>query len=473
MDKLKKLIEHNIFVKVFGIGGIFIAICYFLFTTILQTEISTLWDKYVHSSYKMTLSEKKTAEIKPTDTVMPMKKAEKSDQKENIKVFDKIEGIMEAEGECKKNFIPAQSGVYGFHFEIDDVNKEYYFYIYDSKGNWIDEGNSSYDNASAFLEKGEEYTFVISSDEKKEIIYCVSIYSPDPICDIEGDVILGKMRYTEQENEYYYIPPITGIYRFDYDINDVNLEYSFYLYDSKNEEKISGNFSDEGATVELIQGEKYKIKIVQYEGLPEYTIKIGIPNTPITVNNNLISGKIRYTEQKDVYYYTAPRSGLYRFDYDIDDVNKKYQCTVLNEKRKEIDSTRSEEEGLTLELVKGTLYEIQIDQIEQFPEYSVIIHVPQKEVYTSGKVLEGRIEFIDQKDVYCYTPSKTKKYCLKFITNNSDSSFAISIYNEKNEKMLDVYNTDGDKLIEMKKKHKYMVYVSYSEGYEKYKIKFE
>ena len=93
MDKLKKLIEHNIFVKVFGIGGIFIAICYFLFTTILQTEISTLWDKYVHSSYKMTLSEKKTektAEIKPTDTVKPMKKAEKSDQKENIKVFDKI-----------------------------------------------------------------------------------------------------------------------------------------------------------------------------------------------------------------------------------------------------------------------------------------------------------------------------------------------------------------------------------------------
>lgn len=63
MDKLKKLIEHNIFVKVFGIGGIFIAICYFLFTTILQTEISTLWDKYVHSSYKITLSEKKLKKL--------------------------------------------------------------------------------------------------------------------------------------------------------------------------------------------------------------------------------------------------------------------------------------------------------------------------------------------------------------------------------------------------------------------------
>ena len=68
---------------------------------------------------------------------------------------------------------------------------------------------------------------------------------------IEGKSIKGEISYIGQEKEYIYSAQRSGIYRFDFDIDDVNNDYVFQVYDSKNNELLYKNFSDKGGTIDL------------------------------------------------------------------------------------------------------------------------------------------------------------------------------------------------------------------------------
>lgn len=230
------------------------------------------------------------------------------------------------------------------------------------------------------------------------------------------------------------------------------------------------NFSDKGGTIELTKGDIYKVKVVQNEGMPKYTIKIGVPNKIKDVQEDKITGEIKYNDQTDTFNYTTPRTGVYRFDFEIDDVNNEYDFKIFDEKREEIVNTYSSNEGKTVELQKGKKYEIQIGQNTGFAKYAIQIHIPNKVYTINNNVISGSISYIDQQNVYYYTPKRTGTYGFSFGINNAENSYRISLFDSKNEVIFDTYSSNECKEVELKKNQKYRLHVNYSRGFEKYKI---
>lgn len=80
------------------------------------------------------------------------------------------------------------------------------------------------------------------------------------------------------------------------------------------------------------------------------------------------------------------------------------------------------------------------------------------------------ISYIDQQNVYYYTPKRTGTYGFSFGINNAENSYRISLLDSKNEVIFDTYSSNECKEVELKKNQKYRLHVNYSRGFEKYKI---
>lgn len=89
-----------------------------------------------------------------------------------------------------------------------------------------------------------------------------------------------KLSYNDESYTINFNAPITGTYRFDYIINDVNCNYKVILTDSKNEIVFKSEYNtyENGDSCKLTKGEKYTLTIKQLEGFPIATIKIGVPS---------------------------------------------------------------------------------------------------------------------------------------------------------------------------------------------------
>lgn len=424
------------------------------------------------SSTKADINTQSTFQEESRDTLYEDQTETESNQQSPNFTDNKIVGNLEEGQEDKLNYIPEQTGKYRFDFDIDNVNNSYSFYIYDEKENEVASSYSSEDGVSVDLEKGKNYDICIKSIEGN-LKYDITIGKPNPVKDITDNIITDKLTYRDQENEYVYIAPVSGIYRFDFDINDVNLNYRLYIYDSKSEELLSRSYSDNGGTIELEKGETYLLKVEQAEGLAEYKISIGVPEEVKEVTDSKIEGQLKFTDQRDVYNYKAPRTGIYRFDFDIDDVSLRYKYTIYDEKKEEIAYAFSSDEGKTVELEKGKTYQIFVEEAEGAAQYTITINVPKSIVTTSGSTINGNINYIDQQNVYNYSVSKTKEYDVDFEIDNVDNSYYVTICDEKNEEVFNAYSSSDTRSVILKKNKKYKIYVTYVNGFVKYKIKIK
>lgn len=286
-----------------------------------------------------------------------------------------------------------------------------------------------------------------------------------------GNKISGIMD-GEDSREEQYMATQTGIYRFDFDIDDVNKGYCFYILDSKQEEVQRGYSSDSGINAYMESGMEYTLVVEhsEQEEEVEYCISIHSPDGIENIEGKSIKGEISYIGQEKEYIYSAQRSGIYRFDFEIDDVNNEYDFKIFDEKREEIVNTYSSNEGKTVELQKGKKYEIQIGQNTGFAKYAIQIHIPNKVYTINNNVISGSISYIDQQNVYYYTPKRTGTYGFSFGINNAENSYRISLFDSKNEVIFDTYSSNECKEVELKKNQKYRLHVNYSRGFEKYKI---
>ena len=496
MNKLREIIEaikeKSVLIKTFGVlFGTIIVIFFSIGGVVLETEISDCYHKLKQQIQNEFITTSKSGK---SDTNKSNKKKQTTKQNEdsNIKLttestiepteepavntsfssFKQLNGKLKKGESKEETYVPEITGEYRFDCEIDDVNKEYTFYILDKKEETIASENSNFESGvTAALEAGQEYTLGIkNNDENEDVNYNIVINAPDPVETIDGTVIKNKLKYIDQEKEYTYVAPKSGKYRFDLDIGDVSNEYGFYIYDSKNAEIFNESSSNKGESLELMAGETYKFKVVQREGTPDFTITIGIPNDTKNIKNNKIKDTIKYIDQCNTYTYKALITGQYRFDLDIDDVNKSYHFAILNKKKEVLEECNSSDLGETVELVKGNVYTIKIEYIEGSAKYKVKINVPNKISVVKNNIINGKIKYIDQQDVYNYKPKKSGKFYFNFKINNVKSNYKIYLYDSKNSEVFQANSSDEDYEVSLRKNTKYKICVQYLEGYPKYKI---
>lgn len=146
--------------------------------------------------------------------------------------------------------------------------------------------------------------------------YIIKIGVPNELADVTGSTsVSGSITYQDQNDQYRYVAPVSGRYRFDSDLSaggSVKIRIS-----GENGNSLSS--STNALTINLEAGKTY-ILSVEYRDVPcDYTVNIGVPIavTDIT-EEGYISGCIRYRDQTDRYLYTAPDTGTYRFSTDLD-----------------------------------------------------------------------------------------------------------------------------------------------------------
>lgn len=228
MNKIKEFLREYAAIKVFGGVGIIIGIVCFIVSTICSAEIEKTWNDLMHPTKQETelkgnsnSDENSIVDVQPSEppfkdesdfeTEEPIE-SEKPQVEDKETTFDgnKLSGILIGEDSREETYVPQQTGIYRFDFDIDSVKKNYFFCIIDSADEELTSkyySDSDPAGTTVTLESGREYTLVVKSeenDEYDEVNYTITVNAPDAMTRVEDNVMKGKIIKDEKRG---HIPP--------------------------------------------------------------------------------------------------------------------------------------------------------------------------------------------------------------------------------------------------------------------------
>lgn len=263
----------------------------------------------------------------------------------------------------------------------------------------------------------------------------------EPVKTVSGNLIQGSIVDEDDVFCYTYTPKVSGMYRFDFDISNVNANYEVEIVTSKQASCAKAYYSsnDKGISIELNADETYTV-MVAYKYLPcDYTITIGVPNPVKAIVEDSVAGSLDYKDKVDRYTYTAPKTGVYRISLDISDTNANFGFEMYTGKNSKVcDVTYSSASyatqypGVTVTLTAGNTYTMWVSQDHLVCDYTVTICVPNDTVNVKGNSFSGSLSFIEQENTYTYTANKTGTYTFEFKSGNTMANFEFVMKNSKN-----------------------------------------
>lgn len=297
---------------------------------------------------------------------------------------------------------------------------------------------------------------------------------PIPVTPVKENFMAGYLNFPGAEIRYSYTVELSGIYRFDFNINSVEYDYQFVLLNDKDEELIDTQYSycnDGGVTYELEQNQTYYIILKQVEGEPEYSVKIGVPEKTKQINGDTFSGNLSYIDKRDCYKMTPNISGIYRFDFDITNVNYNYEFEIYGPKEEQIKEAdyNWSENGVSVCLDKDTEYTIYISQKEGLPEYEITIGIPKEKKTINDGIFTGTIEYVDQCDKYSYYLSKGE-YQVQFKNINYNTEIKIKILSSKEENIFEHWKSSEPVNFDVEEKGTYEIQIEQADGFSDYEI---
>lgn len=266
-------------------------------------------------------------------------------------------------------------GRYIFLSELNDANYFVKFEIYDSKNELIKETTLyDKDHARIDLEAGARYRIVMSQYEGMAS-YKIQVGIPKEVTSINGASIVGSLDFPEQQDRYSFTTPISGIYSFMCEFNNANHFVSFDIFDSKNGQiKDVTLYEGDDTSIDLTAGQTYSIIVSQYEGQPQYEIKIGVPIPIQAVNDNILDGRFTFPKQENHYIYTASATATYTFAISLENANDYVKFYVYDVKKAQIKNiTVYNGDIAKIDMVANQEYEIVLGQYNGLAAYNIAI----------------------------------------------------------------------------------------------------
>ena len=318
------------------------------------------------------------ASTTPSDSNKPSENAAYTAKKVNFITYN---DSMNSERQTNSYDLEAsESGIYRFYMSNMVNGFDVKVYVYDSDGNEIG-GSYGLKNDKGFtckLEKKNIYTIKVTNFSKTGN-YTLTIGQPkEPVEITDFDVVNDDIEYTEQQNNYTFIPPISGTYRFELSEIMKNFKLNLYVYDQLGYE-VGGSYglgNYEGVTVDLTAGETYTIKITQNENSGSYILSIGKQQATIDISGQTkISDQIAYTDQQIVYTYTPSVSGKYTISLQNMRSGFGVELYIYDSLDYEIGGAYGLENNdeLTVELTADKTYTIHLIQCEEYGTLSLNI----------------------------------------------------------------------------------------------------
>ncbi len=366
-------------------------------------------------------------------------------------------------------YTPKISGVYRFDLESSDVQSNYLCSVYAPDGSELASFYYSSGGKNVELNADSTYTIFIRQ-YSGTATYTIQIGIPSNTRAIDGTTFSGSITYKGQEDNYTYIAPKTGRYRFDFDTDNVQSNYTFSIVAANNSELAYTYYSNGGTTVDLAAGESYSIKVMQRSGNANYTINIGIPNEINKIDGTSFSGKITYKDQEDNYTYIAPKTGRYRFDFGTDNVQSNYTFSIAAADNSELAYTYYTNGGTTVDLNAGESYSIKVKQRTNTSNYTIKIGVPNDKRAINGLSFSGDLTYKDQEDIYTFIAPSTGMYRFDFNSSNVQSNYIFRMYASNNGELAYTYYSNGHTNVELTSGEQYTIIVQQRSDMSKYEI---
>ena len=288
-------------------------------------------------------------------------------------------------------FTPPTTGRY--RFEISDLaegtNHEVNLSVYNSGGGEEAYTRHGIANGGGLtvqsMQAGQTYEIHVLQYSGYDS-YNLNIGYQKEAVNISGyNIVADSIQYRDQKNVYYFTPTVTGRYRFE--ISDLTKgssnKVNLYVWNSRDGEEGStrhGVVNGGGLTIKDMQaGETYQIQVLQYSGYDMYSLNVGLQKETADISGySSVSDSIQYTDQRNVYTFTPPSSGRYRFEIQglTNGSSNMVNVLVFNSRGGEEGSTRKgiiNGDGLTIkDMQAGETYQIQVLQYSGYDSYKLI-----------------------------------------------------------------------------------------------------
>lgn len=333
-------------------------------------------------------------------------------------------------------FTTPRSGRYNFAIEDMMATASARMRVYDSKDNRVIDTYD--DSAYADLSGNTTYRIVISHSNG-ESSYNLVIGQQKKTIDISNSsTIYDQVSYVNQKNIYTFTPQISGRYRFDITEANANLDFRFMMWNDKEENLV--NTYEDGLYQVLEAGQTYEIQIRQSEGLGSYCLRVGHQKASTEITGvTVLNDSIEYTDQKNVYFLTAPVSGRYRLEITETNANNAYRLMAWDHLENNILNTY--ESGAYLDLKQGETYEIQVRHDEGFDKYTLNIGYPKAEQDISDyERVYDAVSFVNQINYYKYIPARSGSYTFSLSEYDAGCEFRLVILDDYDYELSDTFS---------------------------------
>lgn len=284
------------------------------------------------------------------------------------------------------------TGRYCFTLKHNNDSKKYSVEIRNKDDNKRVDGEESRETNVSFypvLTQGQCYLLQLSQIHGKPNCE-VSVQFPNPKRQVTDNLAKGSFIFTNQIEEWTYVPTVDGRYVFELSASKANYKYKFILKDEKDVSQIETNYSysknsENAYFCELNKDESYTL-FLEYNGeIPEddklgYSINIHKPIESIQVTDNKISGEFTYNKQQAIYFFTPNETAEYHFEYSDNNEPMKYEINIKNSNNGDCGKTDNHDRHhYNCELKKDEKYQFIITQQDEFGIYNIDIVKTEQE----------------------------------------------------------------------------------------------
>ena len=262
----------------------------------------------------------------------------------------------------------------------------------------------------------------------------------------------GEISNEGQSNDYEYIPPLSGTYRFEFSNVPNGTDFRMRIYNSGWEQiEVNSDLDNgDGITKSLTAGEKYYIRVEQYRAYGPYTLNIGQKKEIYDITNyTAVSDSIQYTDQENDYLFVAENDGIYRFEFSNVPNGTDFRMRIYNSgwEQMEVNSDLDNGDGISKSLMAGEVYYIRVEQYREIGPYTLNVG-QKKEIYdiTNYTAVSDSIQYTDQENDYLFVAENDGIYRFEFSNVPNGTDFRMRIYNSGWEQMevnSDLDNGDG------------------------------
>lgn len=265
------------------------------------------------------------------------------------------------------SFSPQSDGLYRFEFSDVPDGTDYKLYVYNSGWEELERVIDVDNNGGISINLSSKKTYYISVVQYRSTgSYTLNIGHKKSLVTATGyTAISDSIQYTDQENDYAFIPSVSGTHRFEFSNVPNGTDLRLIIYNSGWEEKARIYDADngDGITISLTKGKTYYIRVKHYRGNGAYTLNIGHKKAIANLSESAYDfDSIQYTDQENDYCFIPSVNAEYKFSFIHVPDGTDFNLLVFNSGWEEIKRgyDMDNEGELSVQLSAGETYYVRV-----------------------------------------------------------------------------------------------------------------